>query len=133
MRKNRTNNQPVRKANDCANKLFNQSETLLSDRTSEYRARSAPLCKKKQTNKQTNKEKKRKQNRTSKLEEEAPKFAFFEETIEHFTGKQENKGTRATTNLQRKVELRKVTKDTSCLTQRIATRGRHHCQSQRLA
>ena len=111
--------------------MFNQSETLLSDRTSEYRARSAPLCQKK--NKQTNKKRKTKQNRTSKLEEEAPKFAFFEETIEHFTGKQENKGTRATTNLQRKVEHRKVTKDTSCLTQRIVTRGSRHCQNQRLA
>ena len=50
------NNQPIRKASDCTIKMFNQSETLLSDRTSEYREGSAPLCqKKKQTNKRTNK------------------------------------------------------------------------------
>ena len=39
-------NQPIRKANDCAITPFDQSETLLNDSTSEYRATSAALCKK---------------------------------------------------------------------------------------
>ena len=40
-------NQPIRKANDCAITPFDQSETLLNDSSSEYRATSAALCKKK--------------------------------------------------------------------------------------
>ena len=39
-------NQPIRKANDGAITPFDQSETLLNDSTSEYRATSAALCKK---------------------------------------------------------------------------------------
>ena len=77
-------NQPIRKANDCAITPFDQSETLLNDSTSGYRATSAALCKKKKTN---------------KLEEEVPRFAFSKETKEDFSGKQENKSTRAKTNL----------------------------------
>ena len=56
-------NQPIRKANDCAITPFDQSETLLNDSTSEYRATSAALCKKKK----------------NKLEEEVPRFAFSKE------------------------------------------------------
>ena len=76
-------NQPIRKANDCAITPFDQSETLLNDSSSEYRATSAALQKKK----------------TNKLEEEVPRFAFSKETKEDFSGKQENKSTRAKTNL----------------------------------
>ena len=79
----------IRKANDCAITPFDQSETLLNDSTSEYRATRAALCKKKT--------KKKKQ--TNKLEEEVPRFAFSKETIKDFSGKQENKSTRAKTNL----------------------------------
>ena len=39
-------NQPIRKANDCAITQFDQSEILLNDSTSEYRATRAALCKK---------------------------------------------------------------------------------------
>ena len=35
----------------------------------------------------------------NKLEEEVPRFAFSKETKEDFSGKQENKSTRAKTNL----------------------------------
>ena len=76
-------NQPIRKANDCAIIPFDQSETLLNDSTSEYRATSAALCKKK--NKQTNWRKKCQDLRSLKKED--------------FSGKQENKSRRAKTNL----------------------------------